>query len=70
MKMQPVDSEAIRAIGYDDATRKLTVAFHSGSTWEYDNVAPHQHQALLAADSIGKHFHQKIRGTFKGREVK
>ena len=68
--MQPVDSQAIRAIGYDDATRKLKVAFRAGSTWEYDDVGPQHHQALISADSIGKHFHNNIRGTFKGREVR
>jgi len=68
--MKPVQSSAISAIGYNPNSHKLTIDFKSGQTWEYDGVAPDHYDALMSADSVGKHFHEHIRGTFHGRQQK
>jgi hypothetical protein len=65
----PVKSSNIKAVHYEPATGKLKVAFHSGSTWEYDGVPGYHHQGLMAADSAGSYFHQNIKGRHKGRLV-
>lgn len=67
--MQPVKSSNIKAVGYDEATKKLTVQFHSGSTHCYEDVEPHDHKKFMAAESIGSHFHQHIRSGFKSSKV-
>jgi hypothetical protein len=61
MKMQPVQSGAIRAIGYDPDGQVLHVEFASGHTYSYEDVTPAEHEALANADSIGAHFAKHIR---------
>lgn len=52
----PVTSSAIAAIGHDPATKTLRIEFTSGGTYDYQNVSTLEHEKLLAAKSIGKHF--------------
>lgn len=51
--MTPVKSSQIEAIGYSAPKLLLTVRFRGGSTYEYKNVKPSQHTALMAAESKG-----------------
>ena len=62
IKLEPVESSNIAAMGYDKDTKKLHVLFHSGSTYEYADVTPEEHKALKTAQSVGKVFHRLIRG--------
>ena len=57
----PVASSSIRAVGYDAATLRLYVRFHSGDTYVYEWVSPRAHRALMNAESIGAHFNREIR---------
>jgi hypothetical protein len=57
----PVTSSSIAAVGYDSARHLLEVEFVNGSIYEYQGVAAAEHQALMAADSKGRHFNQHIR---------
>lgn len=68
MKLDPVTSSNIAAVGYDHATRTLGVQFKSGHLFHYQGVEPHQHAALLGADSVGKHFHAHIKSKFEGKK--
>ena len=45
---------------YDEATRRLTVRFHSGKTYTYDAVPPGAYSSLLDAESVGRHLNQHI----------
>lgn len=63
--MTPVKSSSIEAIGYDPASKTLTAKFKSGAAYHYENVSPDQHANLMAADSIGSHFHKNILGKHK-----
>lgn len=60
MKMHPVDSSMINAIGYDQASRTLFITFGSGKTYEYADVPSEVFQDFLAADSKGQFFLAKI----------
>lgn len=60
MEMKPVVSSNIKAIGYDPATRVMAVQFANG-TYHYDDVGQEQHDAFVAAESIGSHFHKNFR---------
>lgn len=63
--MTPVKSSNLSAVGYDPATRALTVQFKSGASHHYADVSPEAHAALMAAESVGKHFHAHIRSAHK-----
>lgn len=65
MNMVPVESSNIKSVGYDPATRLMSVQFSDGGTYDYEGVEPHHHAAFMAAPSKGKHFHQHIRGKFE-----
>lgn len=65
MKLEPVTSSNIAAIGYDHATKTLGVQFKSGGLYHYHGVQPHEHAAFMSADSHGKHFGKHISGKFK-----
>lgn len=64
-----VRSTNIKSVAYSPETRKLKVAFHSGKTWEYDDVPPEAHQSFIAAQTVGNHFHANIKSRYKGRAV-
>lgn len=69
MSIVLVKSSNISHVGYDADTRDLTVKFKTGATHRYADVPPEKHAALMAADSIGSHFHQNIRNAHKSRKV-
>jgi hypothetical protein len=54
MNMQPVDSSAIKAIGYEDGT--MRVEFGSGGVYEYQGISQGVYDNLVNAPSIGKAF--------------
>lgn len=60
MKMIPVDSSMIRAVGYDRATRTLEVLFASGKTYLYQDVPQTEHKGLMAAGSKGSYMLSNI----------
>lgn len=53
MKLIPVDSSMISAVGYDPATQTLEVLFNSGKTYVYSGVPQEIYDELMAADSKG-----------------
>jgi len=59
--LKPVNTSNIEAIGHDPASNTLAVRFKGGSVYHYDNVPAEKHAALMAAPSIGSHFHQQIK---------
>lgn len=68
--MTPVQSSNIKALAHDASTGKLRVQFHSGATWEYDDVDPKHHDAMTAPGaSVGGYFHKHIRNAHKGQAV-
>ncbi|MBS66993.1 MAG: KTSC domain-containing protein [Pseudomonas sp.] len=58
MKRVAVNSSSLRALGYDPEQQVLEVEFSSGSLYRYEAVPPEAVQALLDADSLGRHFNQ------------
>lgn len=61
MTMHPVESSNIKAIGYDSATKTLRVQFTGSGTYDFSDVSPSKHAALMKAKSKGKHFAAHIR---------
>ncbi len=67
--MQDVKSSTMSHIGHDLESQTLTIRFHNGATYAYSGVSPEEHQALVNASSIGKHFMAHIRDKYKGKRV-
>ena len=65
MKHIPVTSSTIESLAHDAEAKTMEVKFKSGKTYSFGNVEAHQFDALRAADSVGKHFHQHFRGNPK-----
>lgn len=64
--MKPVSgSSSISHIGHDPATNVLSVQFHGGETYHYAGVNADQAAAFHGAKSVGRHFIDHIKGTFK-----
>lgn len=61
MQMTPVTSSNVKAVGYDPAGRTMRVQFNSG-TYDYADVPPEKHAALMEAESVGKHLNANFRG--------
>lgn len=59
----PVESNQVKAIGYDSATETLAMQFKHGvgAIYHYPGVIKELHEALMAAESIGKFFGQHIK---------
>ena len=68
MKIKPVQSSSINAIGYEPESKTLHVEFSSGRAYHYKGVEPEEHEALVNAPSIGAHFSKHIRPAYTGRE--
>lgn len=56
MKMKPVRSSMIKAIGYDSARSTLSISFQNGSIYEYFMVPETIFREFLAAPSKGNFF--------------
>ena len=69
MKMHPVESSGIKAIGHDPATNTMRVQFNGGRTYEYSGVTAEHHKALISADSIGGHFSRHVRDKFEHTRI-
>lgn len=61
MRREPVDSEAIRSIGYDPVRRVQQVQFSSGAIYDYLDVPGEVHLEVMQADSVGEAFSRCVR---------
>lgn len=68
MKMIPVTSTNIVAIGYEPADRYLFVQF-AKDTFRYEDVSPETWGAFLGAESKGKFFAAEIKGQYRSFKV-
>lgn len=69
MKLTPVESSNLKAVGYDPETKAMRVQFHSGDTWSYADVSEQEHSDLMASKRKGVHFHHLIRKHKTGTKV-
>ena len=58
MKRVALQSSSLRSLSYDPEQQILEVEFSSGALYRYEAVPPEAVQALLEADSLGRHFNQ------------
>lgn len=67
--MTPVKSSHIKAVDHDPVTNTLHVQFKDDTVFHYEDVSAEKHAALMAAKSVGKHFHAHINGQHKHKKV-
>ena len=63
ISMTPVESNQVKAVGYDTATNTLAVTFTRGPghIYHYPDVSPELHVNFLAAESKGVFFGSHIK---------
>jgi len=59
----------IASVGYAPDEGVLEVEFHSGRVYQYLDVPAKEHEALMAAGSMGRHFNRRIRAGYRRREL-
>ncbi|MFD0278014.1 KTSC domain-containing protein [Kitasatospora sp. NPDC127111] len=69
MNRTPVDSSALRSVGYDAALLLLELEFVHGGVYVYDAVPGRVHRELMAAESHGRYFVREIRGRYAYRRL-
>ncbi len=65
IKRVPVDSTNLRSVGYHRGERVLEIEFQAGSVYRYRDVPLNAYEALMRADSKGRHFSRQIRGRYE-----
>jgi hypothetical protein len=70
MKRQPVESKAIRSIGYERTSRVLELEFAAGTVYRYYDVPEFTFRALMLARSKHSFFVTSIEGRFRCAEVR
>jgi hypothetical protein len=60
MEMVPIDSDGVRAIGYDPATQTMHVEFETGALFEYYEVPPDVYQTFMASSAKGSFVSQVL----------
>lgn len=69
MHRQPIESSVIVSVGYDRKRRVLEVELAGGAVYQYLDVPPKDFMALLAADSAGRYYNQRIKPNYEYRQV-
>lgn len=70
MKMTPVSSTTVSAVGYDEDNGWLDLAYVKGITYRYRGVPPATYRRLLAAPSKGAFINAAIKGRYRYSVVK
>ncbi|WP_366523776.1 KTSC domain-containing protein [Nevskia ramosa] len=65
MEMIRVDSSAIKAVGYDPITSRMTIAFIQGHAYDFCRVPRYIFEGLLTASSKGSYYNDHIRDRYQ-----
>jgi predicted dinucleotide-binding enzyme len=65
----PVESSALRSVGYDDDLAVLEIEFVSGEVYRYHAVPRAVHRELMDAESRGRYFVERIRDVYPTARV-
>ena len=69
MRLQAVQSEMLKLVGYDPVVRILEVVFNTGDRYRYLNVPESEYEGLMSAESIGQYMHKHIIGRYDYERV-
>jgi len=65
IKMIPVASSLIKAVGYDPEKEELQVQFHKGGTYTYRGVTRPVYDAMMDAPSVGHFFLANVKKQYE-----
>ena len=65
MRMVPVSSSAISAVGYDPASGRMQIRFVQGHAYTFCGVPSSVHSGLMRASSKGTYYNQYIRDRYQ-----
>jgi len=65
VRLHPVQSSAVRALGYDQRRQVLDVMYPDGDRYRYFGVSPQRHRALMDAESIGSYINAHIKPNYR-----
>ena len=65
MEMIRVRSSANHAVGYDQSTRRMRIAFEQGDSYDFCGVPLHVYDGLMSASSKGTYYNDHIRGWYQ-----
>jgi len=65
IEMIPVNSRAIRAVGYDPSTQRLRITFEQGDSYDFCGVPVHVYEGLMSASSKGTYYNDYIRDRYQ-----
>jgi len=65
MEMIQVRSSAIRAVGYDQSTRRMRITFEQGDSYDFGGVPLHVYDRLMSASSKGAYYNDHIRDQYQ-----
>ena len=71
INLKPIEkSSLISGIGYSEEDETLNIRFkRKGSEYLYHNVPKEEYEDMLKSESIGKYFHQHIKGIYVATRV-
>ena len=69
IKMIPVASSLIKAVGYDPEKEELHVEFHKGGEYVYQGVPQAIAMSFERSPSVGRYFLNNIKGKYEGVKV-
>jgi hypothetical protein len=67
--MTPLQSSNLSGCDYDPATRTLTIAFNSGSTYAYAGVSEDVYDGLRTSPSPGSYFQRQIKDRYPTEKI-
>ena len=65
MRVTPVESSMIYAVGYDSETGEMEVFFQNGRVYRYIDVNKEDYEGLLKAESKGRYMNSNIIGVYE-----
>jgi hypothetical protein len=70
MKLLPVQSSNIAAVGYDTIQNVLHIQFKGKDTvYEYNGVPVEVYELMISTDSIGSFYARNIKSNYKGKAI-
>ena len=69
VRRHPVESTAVRSLGYDPASETLDVEFENRRVYQYSGVPRHVYDELTDGRSIGEYVNYEIKPLFPYREI-
>lgn len=70
MKLTPVQSSMLNAVGYDSKAKILQVVFSSGSSFQYFDVPQKAYDELITAESKGTYMANHVINCYQYEQVK